>query len=244
MEEYILRWNDHGVSFFALAEDLLHQELLTDISIWCGDRVFDAHKLVLCACSPLFKAMLTRPGSSRLRSRTPDHQPVVFLKDVSPVHFERLLQFMYCGEVRVPNNELEDLLATATSLSVRGLANAHERCSNGNNPATLPPTVSGLPVIHQGHQYGSLPPPPTESMPQTPTNLVLNETSEVEKAVASRVETPPPAQPPKKRRLSRDSENQLMSPLSPLDINRLAEKSQSASSIHSQHLSWGKWLKS
>ena len=51
----------------------------------------------------------------------------MFLRDVSPVHFERLLQFMYCGEVRVPNNELEDLLATATSLKVRGLANTHER---------------------------------------------------------------------------------------------------------------------
>ena len=56
-EEYILRWNDHGVSFFALAEDLLQQELLTDVTIWCGDRVFEAHRLVLCACSPLFKAV-------------------------------------------------------------------------------------------------------------------------------------------------------------------------------------------
>ena len=105
LEEYILRWNDHGVSFFALAEDLLQQELLTDVTVWCGDRVFDAHRLVLSACSPLFKSMLTRQPP-RLR-RSPDHTPIVFLRDVSPVHFERLLQFMYCGEVRVPNNELE-----------------------------------------------------------------------------------------------------------------------------------------
>ena len=74
---------------------------------------------MLCACSPLFKDMLTRQPP---RPRRPDLQPVVFLKDVSPVHFERLLQFMYCGKVQVPNNELEDLLATATSLSVHGLA--------------------------------------------------------------------------------------------------------------------------
>ncbi len=31
-EEYILRWNDHGVSFFNLAEDLLSQDLLTDVT--------------------------------------------------------------------------------------------------------------------------------------------------------------------------------------------------------------------
>ena len=74
---------------------------------------------MLCACSPLFKDMLTRQPPS---PRRPDLQPVVFLKDVSPVHFERLLQFMYCGKVQVPNNELEDLLATATSLRIHGLA--------------------------------------------------------------------------------------------------------------------------
>ena len=44
LEEYILRWNDHGVSFFKLAENLLQQELLTDVTIWCGDQVFDAHR--------------------------------------------------------------------------------------------------------------------------------------------------------------------------------------------------------
>ena len=76
--------------------------------------------------------MLTRQPP---RPRRPDLQPVVFLKDVSPVHFERLLQFMYCGKVQVPNNELEDLLATATSLSVHGLA----------QPQTQPPAALSHP---------------------------------------------------------------------------------------------------
>jgi hypothetical protein len=169
-EEYILRWNDHGVSFFTLAEDLLQQELLTDVTIWCGDRVFDAHRLVLCACSPLFRAMLTRTGT-RLR---PD-QPIVFLKDVSAVHFERLLQFMYCGEVRVPNGELEALLASATSLSVRGLANAHERT---NKEPLLPQSQPPPP-----------PPPPEPPVICEPPPKKAKE----------------PAPPPKKRRLSTDA---------------------------------------
>ena len=77
--------------------------------------------------------MLTRQPPS---PRRPDLQPVVFLKDVSPVHFERLLQFMYCGKVQVPNNELEDLLATATSLSVHGLAQPPP--TGVTNPPTPP----------------------------------------------------------------------------------------------------------
>ena len=97
---------------------------------------------MLCACSPLFKDMLTRQPPS---PRRPDLQPVVFLKDVSPVHFERLLQFMYCGKVQVPNNELEDLLATATSLRIHGLAQP-------------PPSLVGR----------SSPPPPPAEPPLTP----------------------------------------------------------------------------
>ena len=95
--------------------------------------MFLPYRLVLCACSPLFKDMLTRQPPS---PRRPDLQPVVFLKDVSPVHFERLLQFMYCGKVQVPNNELEDLLATATSLSVHGLAQPPP--TGVTNPPTPP----------------------------------------------------------------------------------------------------------
>ena len=115
---------------------------------------FDS-RLVLCACSPLFRDMLTRQPP---RPRRPDLQPVVFLKDVSPVHFERLLQFMYCGKVQVPNNELEDLLATATSLSVHGLAQP-QAAPTAHPTVTLPhPTVT-LP---------HLPEPPLTPKPAAP----------------------------------------------------------------------------
>merc|ERR1711936_285361 len=48
--------------------------------------------------------------------------PIIFLKDVPPSDFERLLQFMYHGEVRVPNEDLESLILTAKSLKVKGLS--------------------------------------------------------------------------------------------------------------------------
>jgi len=225
-EEYILRWNDHGVSFFALAEDLLQQELLTDVTVWCGDRVFDAHRLVLSACSPLFKSMLTRQPP-RLR-RSPDHTPIVFLRDVSPVHFERLLQFMYCGEVRVPNNELEDLLSTATSLSVRGLANAHERTCNNAASATSAeiPLLTNNQFVSSNVSVPPAPPAPPPPSAVPPVVATASEPTEVindtPKPVQNVREPCVPATPPKKRRLSRDSDHHhKKSPLSTLDNNRL-----------------------
>lgn len=177
------------------------------MTIWCGDRVFDAHRLVLCACSPLFKSMLTRQPS-RVR-RPPEHQPIVFLKDVSPVHFERLLQFMYCGEVRVPNNELEELLATATSLSVRGLATAQDKHN------------SHLQQVQQQQVHEQT---LSKAQPFLHDVATVTTHTQVPPSVPNKTPAPPP---PKKRRLSRDAEHHFhhhhsskKSPLSPLDSNR------------------------
>ena len=145
-EEYILKWTDHKVNFFSLAAaDLFNDEDLTDVTICCGEKLFDAHKLILSVCSPYFKSMLTHKkklnkfamsssasSSSSNESSSNSHincshhlnqmHPIIFLKDVPPNDFERLLQFMYFGEVRVPNDELESLILTAKSLKVKGLS--------------------------------------------------------------------------------------------------------------------------
>ena len=142
-EEYILKWTDHKVNFFSLAAaDLFNDEDLTDVTICCGEKLFDAHKLILSVCSPYFKSMLTHKKklnkyamSSSSSSNEPSSNssmncnhhlnqmhPIIFLKDVSPKDFERLLQFMYYGEVRVPNDDLESLILTAKSLKVKGLS--------------------------------------------------------------------------------------------------------------------------
>ena len=81
-EEYILQWNDHKYNFFSLAaDDVFRSEEMTDVTVVCGDRLFDAHKLILSVCSPLFRSMI-----SRCSSRFQNQHPVVFLK----VRFETL----------------------------------------------------------------------------------------------------------------------------------------------------------
>lgn len=60
-----------------------------------GDSNF---RLVLSVCSPHFRHMLTNAPAG--------HHPIIFLNNVHPADFERLLQFMYYGEVRIPNGDL------------------------------------------------------------------------------------------------------------------------------------------
>ena len=91
-EEFLLKWNDHHNSFFAIMQDLCANEILTDVTLACGGRVFETHKIMLCVCSTFFRTVLTR--------QTNKH-PIVFLKDIRPKHLEQLLQYMYNGEIHV-----------------------------------------------------------------------------------------------------------------------------------------------
>uniref|UniRef100_A0A0K2T495 BTB domain-containing protein n=1 Tax=Lepeophtheirus salmonis TaxID=72036 RepID=A0A0K2T495_LEPSM len=122
--EYILRWNDYSNNFFSCAEELYLRESLTDVTLCVEDRYFDAHRFILSVSSPFFRDLLTKIPR--------DRHPVVFLKDTPASDIERLLRFMYRGEMRLPHSELESLLETATSLQIRGLTK-HQHSPNDNN---------------------------------------------------------------------------------------------------------------
>ena len=77
-------------------KSFLSGDLLTDVSIWAGQTLYSAHKLVLALSSSYFKLVLT--GSGMADSRI---VPVIFLKDVTARDFERLLAYMYKGEVKI-----------------------------------------------------------------------------------------------------------------------------------------------
>ena len=88
---------------------------LTDVTLATEERSFQAHKMLLSACSPYFRQLfLNNPGS----------RPTVFLKDVPERHMGLLLEYMYQGSIAVKHNELAEVLKTASSLKIRGLMTA------------------------------------------------------------------------------------------------------------------------
>lgn len=52
----------------------------------------------------------------------PSKHPIVILKDVSYLHLQAILEFMYAGEVNVSQEQLPAFLKTAARLKVKGLA--------------------------------------------------------------------------------------------------------------------------
>jgi BTB/POZ domain len=114
-ENYSLRWNNHQSHILQSFDALLQQNSLVDVTLVCSDRSLRAHKVVLSACSPFFE---------RVFNDTPCKHPVIVLKDFRGWLVQAIVDFMYRGEISVPQERLSQLIQAGESLQVRGLIGA------------------------------------------------------------------------------------------------------------------------
>ncbi|KAF4517544.1 hypothetical protein B566_EDAN005108 [Ephemera danica] len=91
--------------------------MLTDVILEVGTELFHAHKVVLAAASPYFKAMFTG-GLRECEMRR------VKLQGVCPTAMARLIYFMYTGEIRVSEVTVCQLLPAATMFQITNVIDA------------------------------------------------------------------------------------------------------------------------
>ena len=136
-------------------EDLCREQSLTDVTITCGDVSLEAHSLILGASSPILRSILAKGEGKK--------QTLHFM-DMNPYHMQLLLQYMYRGEISVPQIELAPLMASARSLQVKGLCSAGPG-GTGSNPASGlniidPPAISlppPTPILHTQATHPTVP---------------------------------------------------------------------------------------
>merc|ERR1711935_1281321 len=193
---YMLQWHEHHASFFRLMEDLCREQSLTDVTITCGDVSLEAHSLILGASSPILRSILAKGEGKK--------QTLHFM-DMNPYHMQLLLQYMYRGEISVPQIELAPLMASARSLQVKGLCSAGP---GGGAPGVN--TASGLNIIDP--PAISLPPPTPVHTQNTPPTLPTDRLSEFANYLAANTQPQPIS-----------SSNLIMPPgdLQPLDASGL-----------------------
>lgn len=92
-------------------------QMLTDVILEVKQELFPAHKVVLCAASPYFKAMFTGGLKESEMKR-------VQLQGVCPTSMSRIIHFMYTGQIRVTEVTVCQLLPAATMFQVPNVINA------------------------------------------------------------------------------------------------------------------------
>jgi len=100
--------------------------VLCDATICVGGKTFSAHRTVLAASSPYFKALFASTLNSPTSLETTDIKPVV-LTDIESECMNIILQYIYTGEIELHQENIKDVIAAANYLLITSLK---ERCTS------------------------------------------------------------------------------------------------------------------
>jgi len=123
-----LKWRNYQNHLMQVFDKMLLTESFADVTLVCCDteaettQAIKAHKMILGASSPYFELVF---------AEHPCQHPVVVLPpEVRVEELQHVLQFIYKGEVQVPQEQLEPVLRVASQLRIRGLDSDYSRESS------------------------------------------------------------------------------------------------------------------
>ncbi|XP_050532159.1 uncharacterized protein LOC126900474 isoform X2 [Daktulosphaira vitifoliae] len=126
---FMVSWDDHSTHLVARLGYLLERQQLVDVTLMCNTHSLKVHRSVLAACSPYFEREL-------------GNHPMIVLKDMKFSVLKSLIEFMYCGETNVTEDNLQALVEAAKFFEVKGLSSlAHD--SLQDSKSIKPPSLIG-----------------------------------------------------------------------------------------------------
>lgn len=138
--QFLVQWDEHPSHLATRLGYLLEHQSLVDVTLMCNTHTLKVHRAVLAACSPYFERQL-------------GNHPLIVLKDMKFSVLKSLVEFMYCGETSVSEENLTPLLEAAKFFEVKGLSSMTRETvcapnaahSSGIKPynGTPTPTTSG-----------------------------------------------------------------------------------------------------
>ena len=112
-EKLCLQWNDFKENITASFENLRHDEDFADVTLACEDgKQVEAHKVVLASSSPVFQKILKRNKHAH---------PLIYMRGMRSEDVSAVLDFLYCGETNVYQEDLDYFLTIAEELELKGL---------------------------------------------------------------------------------------------------------------------------
>ncbi|XP_076353062.1 actin-binding protein IPP-like [Tachypleus tridentatus] len=108
---------DYINSILTSLNKLRENRKFSDVIISVADEEFFAHRVVLAASSPYFEAMFSSGLAEQQDKR-------VEIQGISSSIFSELLKFIYSGEIKIIQENVQDLLAAANMLEIPQVVSA------------------------------------------------------------------------------------------------------------------------
>merc|ERR1712043_67289 len=117
-EKHTLNWHTFSEHLQVMFRDLYQEGRHTDVTLVSDDQTqFKAHKIVLSACSPVFKKII---------DSDPSQHPLIYLRGVQSYEVESILQFMYLGEGKFYHERMGEFIKVAQDLEVKEISDGVE----------------------------------------------------------------------------------------------------------------------
>eukprot|EP00092_Neocalanus_flemingeri_P093501 GFUD01118846.1.p1 GENE.GFUD01118846.1~~GFUD01118846.1.p1 ORF type:complete len:232 (-),score=64.25 GFUD01118846.1:83-778(-) len=109
-----LTWNEFEKGASNTFKELLGETDFVDVTLVSDDlKQIKAHKVILSACSSIFKKML---------QQNPQQQPIIYLTGVAYKEMQSMVNFMYLGQTEVDQDDLNHFMEVAAKFDVKGLS--------------------------------------------------------------------------------------------------------------------------
>ena len=113
-EKYNLNWHTYSDHLRGMLHEMMKSNELTDVTLVCDDKKqFRAHKIVLSACSSVFKCII---------SDLPQNCSVIYLRGIQHQEVESILEFMYLGVATFYQERMNEFLNVAKNLEIREIS--------------------------------------------------------------------------------------------------------------------------
>jgi len=129
---YKISWQRFRENITENFRDLREANQLHDVSLYIDSHhSIGAHKVILCTVSPYFRRLLTT-----LPPTAAAHPVLLMPKDVTKVEVGQILDFVYYGEVSLPQSQVQRFLDIAEHFEIRGLKEESKTDPNANRQSS------------------------------------------------------------------------------------------------------------
>lgn len=117
---YEVSWPEYSTNRTSCLKDMYNHNKFVDVTLVLDDDQIEAHKVVISSASSFFERVL---------EKTVHPHPMLYLKGIQKNLFSFMLDFIYAGEVSVPEREFDKFMNIARDLKIRGLYEDGEKKS-------------------------------------------------------------------------------------------------------------------
>ena len=118
-EKFCLKWNDYTTNITTSYHEFRTSCDFSDVTLVCeNNQQIEAHRVILSACSPFFNNIL--------KSNNKPH-PLIYMRGLKMKDLEAIIDFIYQGEANIYQDDLDDFLALAEELQLKGLTGVNNK---------------------------------------------------------------------------------------------------------------------